>query len=154
MHSIDNFLYEKSLLPESREDMLLLFDAFDDIIDGGYHILKYIYTRNITLPPLLVPGFTEMLKISNMAYRHTNEAVVDLFGKREQVKRIITQINNLEAVADEVQYRLIKEIFDSSEIDHFNKILLSELVTQFSKVADSCEEVGDIISIINIKRII
>ena len=154
LHKLEGFLFKKSLLPESREDILVLFECVDDIVDGGYHILRYINTRNIVIPPFVATGLEEMLKISLLAYQKTREAVLDIFGKREHIKRLVSDINDYESISDEIQYRLIKELFDSTEIDRFDKILISELITAFAGLTDSCEDAADALTLINLKRVV
>ena len=36
LHNIQNSLYKKSLLPESRGDLMRLLERYDDIVDTGF----------------------------------------------------------------------------------------------------------------------
>lgn len=153
LHDIEGFLYKKSLLPESREDVLILLEKFDDVLDGADHILKYVDTRNIKIPQFIADDIREMLKVSIECYENTRDAILDLLGKRIMIKTYIRTINDYESIVDKLQMEVTKKIF-SSEIDNFHKLLLAELTVAIGKLTDYCENAADSIAIMNIKRIV
>lgn len=153
LHSIENTLYTKSLLPESREDIFQLFEKYDDIIDCSIHILRYLHTRNVSIPDFCVKDIKEMAKFSIQCYDQVRNAIEDLLGKRKNIIGYIRTINDYESICDDIQSRLIKKVFDN-DIEKFNKIILSELIDLLSKLTDHCEDAADLINLINIKRVV
>ena len=154
LHGIETFLYKKSLLPESREDILLLFEKFDDIIDVTDELLRYIVNRRIIIPDFLKDDFQEMIKTSVQCYENSRDGVRDLLEKRKDLKKYIRVINEYESIVDDIESRMIRSLFSSDSVSDFDKILITDLITLAAKLSDSCENVADSISIINIKRIV
>lgn len=153
LHTIENFLYEKSLLPESREDILRLFEKFDDIVDSSVHILRYLNTRNITIPSNIHDDVTEIIKVSRKAYEEVKQAINELFYKRKNLLSYVRTINDYESICDDIQAKIITTIF-RSDIDKYDKILLSDVITIMAKLTDHCEDSADVIALINVKRAI
>jgi predicted phosphate transport protein (TIGR00153 family) len=153
LYSIDNFLFKKSLLPEAREDILKLLEKYDDIIDCCVHILRYLYTRNIIIPDFIKNDIKEMIRVSTQCYDQVKLGIQDLLGKRKNIVKYIRTINDYESICDDVQAKIIRNVFQA-DIDNFDKILLSDLVTIIAKLTDHCEDSADLIAIINIKRVV
>lgn len=153
LHNIERSLYEKSLLPESREDIMVLFEKLDDIIDCSIHILRYIYTRDISFPEIVVSDVKESVRVSLECCAKVREAVEDLFGKRRCILDLVRTIDNYESICDGIKTRAIKKIF-RSDLDGFEKILLAEITTLISKISDHCEDSADLINICNLKRVV
>jgi predicted phosphate transport protein (TIGR00153 family) len=153
LYSIETSLYEKSLLPESREDIDRLFERVDDIIDDTTHILRFLNTRNVPIPENIVKEVREMIIISLQCFEQVRIAINELFGKRKNIVNYIRAINNYETACDDLQANIIKQIF-ASNIDKFDKIILTELVNLLSKLTDHCEDSADVITIINVKRVV
>jgi len=153
LYSIETSLYEKSLLPESREDIYRLFERVDDIIDDTTHILRFLNTRNVPVPQNIVKEVREMVIISLQCFEQVRLAIGELLGKRKNIVNYIRGINNYETACDDLQASIIKRIF-ASDIDKFDKIILTELVNLLAKLTDHCEDSADVITIINVKRVV
>lgn len=153
LYSIDNFLFKKSLLPEAREDILKLLETYDDVIDCCVHILRYLYTRNIHIHKFIKNDIKEMVRVSIQCYDNVKLGILDLLGKRKNIIKHIRTIDDYESICDDVQAKIIKNVFEA-DIDKFDKILLSEVVTIIAKLTDYCEDCSDLIAIINVKRVV
>ena len=153
LYDIDNFLFQKSLLPEAREDILNLLENYDDIIDCCVHILRYLYTRSIVIPDFIKSDIKEMIRVSIQCYDLVKLGIINLLGKRDEVMNYVRTIEDYESICDDVQAKIIKNVFDAG-IDKFDKIILSELVTIIAKLTDHCEDSSDLLAIINIKRVV
>ena len=153
LHNIQNSLYKKSLLPESRGDLMRLLERYDDIVDCTNHILRYLNTRNISIPTLISEDIKEIVSISLKCYEQVKKEIRDLLGKRHKVKGYVHTINNYESQCDDIQAKIIKEIFNS-DVDKYDKILFTELINIIAKLTDYCEDAADHIMIINIKRVV
>lgn len=146
-------LYKKSLLPEAREDILVLLNNVDDIADKANHILSYIYTHNILLPDFLHDDLKELLKLSVKTHELVVKAVKDLFSKRGTIIEYTRDIDNFESICDSLQFKMTKKIFDS-KVKDFEKILLRDFIDQMARVSDLCEESAHVVTLLNIKRIV
>lgn len=150
---LKKLLYLKSLLPESREDVLVLTDKTDDVIDAANHTLQYIYSHNIHFPKFLKDDMKELLRITLEAYRLLRETILDLFQKRVKIQENCRLIGNNEHLADKLKLKMTKEIFDS-DLSGFDKILLRDGVRSIDSLCDYCEAAANLITLLNIKRLV
>lgn len=153
LHDITISLYKKSLLPESREDILILLNKIDDIVDEANLILKFIYTHNLKFHSLLKEDTKEMMKISIKAFELTVDCVKDLFDKRDNIISYTGKIDSYESICDSLQFKMIKNIFDS-DIKDFDKIILRDFVNDIAEISDLCEQASHMITVMNIKRVV
>ena len=63
LHDVEGFLYKKSLLPESREDILVLFEKYDDVMDEADHALNFIESRQLDIPEALHGEIGEIVTV-------------------------------------------------------------------------------------------
>lgn len=147
-------LYKKSLLPESREDILILLERVDDIVDNANLTLKYIYSHNFTIPKFLHSNIKELLKISNDSFKLVIQSIHDLLGKKKNIIELARKISNYESICDDLQLKIIKTIFSSNEIKNFFKIIIRDFVRDVGNLSDLCEDVSDLVTILNIKRLV
>lgn len=153
LFDIEKLLYQKSLLPESREDIIRLLAKYDDIIDCSVHVLRYFHTRSMIIPVTCNENITALLQQSLLCYEQVRLGIEDLFAKRNNILGFVRQIKNYESQCDEIQATIIKELF-LTPIEPYSKILISDLVNLIAKLSDLCEDAADLITLINIKRVV
>ena len=154
LHDIEEFLYKKSLLPDLREDILKLLEELDDIVDYADHIMRYVFIRKIKIPENLIGQTINMLNSTCDCCNGVKNAINDLFKKRQHIKKFVNEINDYESICDEIQTEMITTIYSDDNIVDFDKILLDKFVDLISSISDSCENVADIITIINVKSVV
>lgn len=148
---IEQTLYEKSLLPDSREDIFNLIDALDNIPNKAESILRRIYTQNIELPKEQDHNVWELTKLGIETFKVVHEMVTDALHKMENTTDLARTIDSNESVGDSLEQRIIYEIF-RSDIDGASRILLRDLVLNIGNILDLSEKTSDIINIFTIKR--
>ncbi len=153
LKEIRELFYKKSLLPESREDILVLLECVDDITDTANHIMHDIYSQNIVFPEKIEDQLKEMLSTTEQTNVQLIGLIKDLFYRRKTVSDFFEQIKTLEHVCDTLQTGIIKTIFDS-KIDKFDKILLRDVIKTIGSLSDLCESAGDKGIILYIKRFV
>ncbi len=150
---IRTLFYKKSLLPESREDILVLLEKIDDIADSANHIIHDIYAQNISLPKFILEDYKELVKATVSICETLESAVIDLFNKRKEIPDRYEKIRNYESICDILQTKMVKSVFDS-DMNNFNKILLRDIIKSTGGLSDTCEMAADLIMILYIKRFI
>lgn len=146
-------LYEKSLIPESRGDILGLLENTDRIPDKAQSVLYQIQTEFLQIPEFLKDEFCHLININFDAFNDLAIAIRKLFENIKEVKDITNEIDKKESSSDRLERETIKKIF-SSDIDIGQKILLKELVIEIGSISDLSEDVGDRINIIAAKRMV
>ncbi len=71
---------------------------------------------------------------------------------REKSMALIQEISAREQAADAIEFKLLKRLFQEIDITLAEKILISELLTLISEIADAVEDVGDRIQVLISKQ--
>jgi predicted phosphate transport protein (TIGR00153 family) len=148
--SIEMELYSKTLLPESRGDILGLLETADRIPNKLESVLFQIQCENIRLPAELIEDLENLLQNSCDSCRIVTEAIRDLFHKREKIQELTRKIDQVESFCDQLERRIITKIF-KSDLEIGEKVLLKQLILQIGDIADGAESVSDRIIITSVK---
>jgi len=150
--SIELDMYQKSLLPESRGDLLGILETIDRIPNRAERILFMFITQQTKMLPEIKPDIEELLKLSVETIKYTVDATRDCFGPREKINDLNRQVDNNESIGDGLERKMITKIFTSDKIDTGEKILQKELVIQLGAMCDLCENALDRIMVTSVKR--
>lgn len=149
--NIEQTLYEKSLLPDSREDIFHLIDALDNIPNKAESVLRRIYTQNIELPQEQKEKVWELTRLGIETFKVVHEMVTDALHKMGNTNNLARTIDSNESVGDSLEQKIIYEIF-RSDVAPASRILLRDLVLNIGNILDLAERISDIINIFTIKR--
>lgn len=148
---IDVMLYAKTLLPESRREILTLLERMDHIPNCAESILNQIETQMIVLPETMHGDLRELVRISLEAYHLVMEAAREALGANRHVMVRIEEVDHKESVCDKIEQKLIRELF-RGPLDKADKILIRDIVLQMGDISDYCENVANFLKIFHIKR--
>ncbi|RPH48294.1 MAG: DUF47 family protein [Desulfobacteraceae bacterium] len=148
---INNIMYGKALIPDSRGDMMELLNDIDTIPRLFKDILYNIQTQRISVPVFLVPEIKELVKISMECCELLIRQAIALFTNTGGIRMLLGSIDTNESHCDNIERRITAAIFDS-DIDPFQKIQLKELVEKIGNISDEAESVSKLINIISLKR--
>lgn len=148
---IEYFIYERSLFPESRGDILGLLETLDYIPNQIQESVKMLVEQRIIIPQLLDGELRQMVQITQKSAEITFQAVRNLFSNFRDVLEMLGQIDALESEVDKIQSDLIIKIF-KSDFEPFQKILLRDLINELENVSDYAEKAGDYMRIMIVKR--
>lgn len=146
-------LYEKSLIPESRGDILGLLENADRIPDKAQSVLYQIQTQFLKIPGALKEDFIKLIDINLDAFKDVLKTIRGLFENIKEVREIVGEIDKKESLSDRLEREIIRRIF-SSEVGTAERILLKELVIEIGNISDLSQNVGDRINIIAIKKLV
>jgi len=149
--AVEMELYEKSLLPDAREDILLLLERLDAIPNRAEDILRELDIVRIDLPQSVAGGIREMVRLARQTFDLVAEAVEDAFGRAERLSDLARRIDEAESVVDKLQLRMRRELF-RSDFDMGTKILLSNLILAVGDLCDTEEDAAYFLRIFVIKR--
>ncbi len=144
-------LYGRTLLPESRGDLLGLLEAFDRMPNLAETVTFMLYTQRIAVPDPFRERFRELIQASLDAYRLVREVVDLLLSNPDDVDARVPLVSAKESAADELERSFIHDVF-RSELEKADMILLRELVGRAGGIADSAERVARRIDILSFKR--
>lgn len=148
---IKTLMYGKALIPESRGDILGLLEEMDQIPRLLELILRMIETQKLVIPEFILEDFEDLIEISLESCDFLFKEVEALFKKREEIRALVSKIDNNESRCDRIERRIITKIFDS-DIDPFQKLQLKEMVIIMGEISDQADRVSKRVHIISLKR--
>jgi predicted phosphate transport protein (TIGR00153 family) len=148
---INNLMYSKTLIPESRGDILGLLEALDTIPDLFEHILYMIQTQRLTIPVAFVPKTKELVAVSLECCELVALQVEALLQHPDKIREHMAVIDTKESLCDHIERHIIADIF-ADTIDPHAKLQLKELIEAIGDISDRADQVSKRINIISLKR--
>ena len=151
--SIEAQLYQQTLIPESRGDVLGLLETLDTVhglMEGGLYALSI---EKPLIPEDLVPHFRNLVEACVHSVDHLVLASRAFFTNIDGVSDHLHKVMYYEKEADKAGTVLKRAIFDS-DLDLARKMHLKSFAEFIDDVADGAEDVADRLGIYAIKRAI
>ena len=144
-------MYEKSLLPESREDILILLERLEMLPNQAEDILRMLKIQQIDLPKFTFANLQELIKLSNDAYDLVVRGVNDALGKALETQEVVRLLDNIESLGDSLEQKLISDIF-ASDLLLAEKMHYRDMIIAIASLCDHAEEIGKFLTIFTVKR--
>ena len=150
--SIQQYLYTKTLIPESREDVLQLLEDMDSLLDRFKGALWQMEIENLHIED----DFHEDFRLLITAVVESVEAIVraarSFFKNISSVADHLDKVYYWESESDKISTRLQMAIFRKEELRLSHRMLQREFARHLDKIADRAEDVADRLNIYVIKR--
>ena len=150
--SIEDLLYRKTLIPESRGDVLQLIERMDALLGRFKGVLFRIEIERPDINPQFHDGLTNLTNCVIQAVESATLSLRSYFKDISQATDHIHKIAFWETEADKGSTSLQKAIFNNNELGLDLKMQLRDLVRSIDKIADYAEDLGDTLAIYVIKR--
>ena len=151
--SIEAQLYQQTLIPESRGDVLGLLETLDQVhglMEGGLYALSI---EKPLIPEQFVSKFKDLAEACVHSVDHLVLASRAFFTNIDGVSDHLHKVMYYEKEADKAGTILKRAIFDS-DLDLAGKMHLKSFAEYIDDVADGAEDVADRLGIYAIKRAI
>ncbi|HOO90579.1 MAG TPA: DUF47 family protein [Syntrophales bacterium] len=152
--SLAHILYTKTLVPESRGDIMELLENMDALLD---HYKAIIWRFDIEQPailPELYDDFRELIASGVNAVEATVQSCKTFFREVEEVCNFTHKVIFWESEGDMVSTRLQKRIFRNENLRLSQKRHIRDFARFIEKIGDEAEDVIDRFSIYIVKRAI
>jgi len=149
--SIETKLYEQTLIPESRGDVLGLLEGVDRVLDRTANTLHQFSVETPFILPTIKPLFLDLTDASMSALETMTNGVRAYFRDLQSVRDHISKVQFYESESDSIFEKLIRTVFGTN-IHLSEKIHMRYFATQIEKIADEAEDVCDRLAIATIKR--
>jgi len=150
--SIERDLYQKTLIPESRGDVMELLEDMDALLD---RFTGLIWQFEIEHPDICVEfheDFKELLHASVESVEADVRSCRAFFKDINAVADHIHKVVFWEKESDKVSTRLQRAIFGRPNLRLSHKMHLRFFAKQVDRIADEAEDVSDRLNIYVIKR--
>ncbi len=149
---LEHMLYTKTLIPESRGDVLELIENMDRLLD---HYKSAMWRIDIEQPQIcdeFHEDFKELVACGVEAVESTVCACRAYFRNIDTASTHMDKVIYWEKKSDVVSTRLQRAIFRHEELRLSHKRHIRDFVRSMEKIADEAEDVIDRLSIYIIKR--
>ena len=150
--SIEEKLYRKTLIPESRGDVLELLESLDALLDRFKGALYRFDIECIEIDPKFHDDFKELVRNVVNASEALVQSSRSFFKDISSVANYMHKVSFWETESDKISTMLQKKIFKDNEMRLSQKMQLRDFVRHVDKIADRAEDVADDLSIFVIKR--
>ena len=148
---IERFLYEHTLIPENRGDVLAILENSDNVIDNIKDSILQFSIEMPVIPNELDELFLLTAKASVESVDNLANAVRSFFRDLAAVNNYIHKVYFFEREADTLGEKLRRQIF-SLNIDLAHKNQLKNFGIHVEKISDYAQAVCDRLAIYTIKR--
>ena len=150
--SIEQYLYTKTLIPESRGDVLELMENMDSLLDRFKGALWRMEIENLEIEDDFHDDFHLLIKAVGNTVDCIVKAARAFFKNISAVGDHLDKVYYWESESDKIATRLQMAIFRKEELRLSHRMLLRELARHLDKIADRAEDVADKLNIYVIKR--
>jgi len=150
--SIQQYLYTKTLIPESRSDVLQLLENMDSLLDRFKGALWRMEIENLDIEEDFHEDFLLLIKVVVETVEAIVRAVRAFFKNISTVADHLDKVYYWETESDKISTRLQSAIFRKEELRLSHRMLQRELARHLDKIADRAEDVADNLNIYVIKR--
>jgi predicted phosphate transport protein (TIGR00153 family) len=148
---INELMYSRALIPESREDIMALLERVDAIPRSFEQILNMIRTQQIFFPQYLVLDIQELIRVSMESCDLMAKQIDVMIKKKEGIRTLMSTIDQNESHCDHIERRIIVKLFES-DLEPFLKLQLKELVIVLGEISDQVDRVSKRVNIMTMKR--
>ncbi|MGD8522904.1 MAG: DUF47 family protein [Desulfobacterales bacterium] len=148
---INELMYSRALIPESREDIMALLERVDEIPRSFEQILNMIRTQMIAFPEFLILDIQKLIRISMESCDIMAKQIDVLIKKKEGIRTLMATISQNESHCDHIERRIITKLFDS-DLEPFLKLQLKEMVIVMGEISDQADRVSKRVNIMTMKR--
>lgn len=150
---IENMLYEHTLLPESRGDILGIIENTDEVLNVTARTLMQFSVEKPEFPVSYHKRILDLTEVSVSAIEEIVAAIRAYFRDVSRVRDDIKKVMFYEKEADKIADAIKREIFNSGESKDLGwKLHMRDFVVNIEGISDTAEQVGDRLSIAAIKR--
>jgi len=150
--TIEQLMYAKALMPESRRDIMTFLQQIDQVINRAETALFIIQNERAEMVPSLLPGFRSLVAQSAAATETLLTAARKIFTHNPDLASHVKEIDQRESECDDIERNLIRQIFKDDDIAPLQKVLLRDLVLKLGDISDQAQHSANWIYIMSIKR--
>jgi predicted phosphate transport protein (TIGR00153 family) len=150
--AVEHRMFQQSLLPETREDLLKILEEMDNVPDTCERAV-YIIADQHVIPIAEIKGdMLELIKVGIECFKYTLEAAQDFLGKMKNIKLTMQKVNDFEHIGDKLERKMIKKIFRNKMLSQGDRLLQKELVQEIGNICNKSKHSAQKIIIASVKR--
>ncbi|MCF7804433.1 MAG: DUF47 family protein [Candidatus Marinimicrobia bacterium] len=149
---IENMLYEHTLIPEHRGDVLGIIENTDEVINVTAESLMQFSVEQPSFPEKYHQQIRNLADASVSASDEIVSAIRAYFKEVSRVRDSINKVLFYEKEADKIADKIKRAIFQSDEIPELaEKMHIRDFIVKIEGISDTAEVVSDRLGIAAIK---
>jgi uncharacterized protein len=151
---IEQEIYGRRLLPDTRGDILGLLESMDKIPNRIQSLTRGMTLQKIVVPERLHPS---LLKLADQGVQivHVLERTAQAFlYKPDEVKAGATELSAHEHAGDVIEQEAVAVTFNDDSLVLAHKLQLHRLIDDLGSICDIAEDIGDRVVIAALKRML
>lgn len=149
---LEELLYTQTLIPESRGDVLELFENMDGLLDRFKGALWRFDIEQPDIYPELHDDIRELASCAVESVEAMVRSARAFFKDISAVADHLHKVSYWESESDKVSTRLQKRVFRREDLHLSDRMQLRDFIRHVDKIADRAEDVADKLRIYVIKR--
>ncbi|MEE9327737.1 MAG: DUF47 family protein [Cocleimonas sp.] len=149
--NLETQLLERTLIPDLRSDVLSLIEHVDDIINIYEANLFRFSIQAPKIPKEYHAGYLELSNTAILSVESLVNAVRSFFRDIDTVRDHVTKVMFYESEADQISTKVQRQIFSSS-LGLARRRHLAYFIEHIDELANTAEDVADLLSAMTIKR--
>ncbi|MCF7888647.1 MAG: DUF47 family protein [Victivallales bacterium] len=149
--AIEYKMISKSLLPETREELLEIIHLLDNIPDHCERVV-YIFQDQLSLPhESIKDDLIELTKVGMKCFDCTLKIAKDYLNKKENIKKLSLEADEMEHIGDKLERKMIQNIF-RKKLGTGKKIIQKQIIVEVGDICDISKQASMRIFTSSIKR--
>ena len=160
-HRLDNLrrdieeeIYGRSLLPDTRGDILGLLEAIDKIPNRMQSLTRELALQNIRVPEKLYPSLLALADRDALIVEVLIRTVRSFLDRPADVKEGAKEISRHEHEGDVIEQEAVTLTFKDTALPLAHQLQLHRLIERLGSICDIAEDVADRLVIAALKRIL
>ena len=150
---IESQLYQQTLIPDARGDVLGILESMDSIIDAIKATVTEFSIEQPEIPNEIIEDVLILIENVTATIDSVTAAVRTYFYDVYAIKDNINKVKFFEKESDIIAEKIKRNIFNMN-VDLAKKMHIRTFIRHIDSPADIAEEVADRLSIAAIKRIV
>jgi len=151
---IEEIIYGRRLLPDTRGDVLGLLENMDKIPNRVQSLTREMILQKVEVPELLHVSMVKLAELGVQIVRVLIGTAQAFLDRPTDVKRGAEALSDHEHAGDVIEQEAVALLFTAPELELAHKLQLRRLIDDLGGICDIAEDVGDRLVIAALKRIL
>lgn len=151
---IEEEIYGRRLLPDTRGDILGLLENLDKIPNRIQALTRELALQKIQVPERLHPSFNQLARRDVQIVQVLIRTVRAFLDRPDRVKDGAKEISDHEHEGDMVEQQALALTFDDASLELAHKLQLRRSIDELGSICDIAEDIGDRLVVAALKRLL
>lgn len=149
---IETGIYEGAFMPLFREDFITLVELVDRVANRSEIVSDIIGQQAPDIPEYMKDDLRKLARSVIKCFDPLTRVIAALDQSWEETHKLAQQVEEIEQETDEIERRMIEELFQQEDIPLGEKLQLRDLIQYIASITDRMEDASDRVDIMLIKR--